>query len=364
MSDSVHITFGMIVLNGEPFTRYNLRSLYPYAHQIIVVEGACPGARNIATPDGHSRDGTLEILRRFQAEEDPEHKVVVVTGEDEGHPDGFWTEKDEMSQAYAKRATGNYLWQVDSDEFYRAEDIQSSIAMLRDNPDIDGMSFKQISFWGGFDYLVDAYYLRSGPEICHRLFRWGDGYTYVIHRPPTVHDAGGRNLRDLDYISGYDLAKKGIVMYHYSLLLPKQVIEKCDYYSSVDWIDRKRATQWADDVFFGLRRPYRVHNVYDQPGWLLRFNGSHPDQALKMRDDIVAGQVSVDLRPVDDIERLLGSPLYRGGIAVLKLLHPIYRIIQPPAAKWNRRFRKLIASPSTVIAQVRDRLRKPGSPEG
>src|SRR3546814_12516086 len=98
----------MIVLNGEPFLRYNLRSLYPYAHQIIVAECAAPCARNIATPQGHSRDGTLEVLRRFKQEEDPEDKVVIVTAEDEGHPDGFWPgEKDEQSRAYPKRATGN-----------------------------------------------------------------------------------------------------------------------------------------------------------------------------------------------------------------------------------------------------------------
>src|SRR3546814_12365174 len=35
MPQGPRITFGMIVLNGEPFLRYNLRSLYPYAHQII-----------------------------------------------------------------------------------------------------------------------------------------------------------------------------------------------------------------------------------------------------------------------------------------------------------------------------------------
>ena len=37
---SLQVTFGTIVLNGEPFTRHNLRALYPFAHQIIVVEGA------------------------------------------------------------------------------------------------------------------------------------------------------------------------------------------------------------------------------------------------------------------------------------------------------------------------------------
>ena len=103
------ITFGVIVLNGEPFVRYTLRSLYPFAHEIIVVEGAAPAAKNIATADGHSRDGTLGELRRFKAEEDPDGKVTVVTAEDEGRPDGWWHgEKHEQSRAYASRATGNW----------------------------------------------------------------------------------------------------------------------------------------------------------------------------------------------------------------------------------------------------------------
>ena len=46
------ITFGIIVLNGEPFTRYNLQALYPFAHEIIVVEGASLRAAPAATPTG------------------------------------------------------------------------------------------------------------------------------------------------------------------------------------------------------------------------------------------------------------------------------------------------------------------------
>ena len=64
------ITFGIIVLNGEPFTRYNLRALYPFAHEIIVAEGASFYATNAATSDGHSIDGTLKLYK-FKAEEDP-----------------------------------------------------------------------------------------------------------------------------------------------------------------------------------------------------------------------------------------------------------------------------------------------------
>ena len=39
MSEFPRISFGMIVLNGEPFVRYNLRAIYPFAYEIIIVEG-------------------------------------------------------------------------------------------------------------------------------------------------------------------------------------------------------------------------------------------------------------------------------------------------------------------------------------
>ncbi|MCL5102494.1 MAG: glycosyltransferase family 2 protein [Armatimonadetes bacterium] len=351
------ITFGMIVLNGEPFTIYNLRSLYPFAHEIIVVEGACPSAKNIATENGHSRDGTLEILRRFQVQEDPDHKLTIVTAEDEGHPDGFWTEKDEMSQAYARRATGNYLWQVDSDEFYKSEDMTRVISMLRHDPGITAVSFRQISFWGGFDYIVDGIYLRGGAEIYHRLFQWGPGYTYVKHRPPTVHDSQGRDLRDLGYVSGYDLEKQGIVMHHCSLLFPKQVTEKCDYYSNVDWTNRRKALEWADDVFFNLRRPYRVHNVYEHPSWLERFEGTHPEQILAMRNDIESGRLGIHLRRTDDIERLLSSPTYRCGRFVLKSASPVYCAMRPFVSRWGGRIHLVLRQPSLAVSKVLTRIR-------
>ena len=107
MSALPRISFGIIVFNGEPFTRYCLRALYPYAHEIIVVEGGHEGTAAVSTPDGHSTDGTLEAIQAFIAEEDPDHKVKLVTR------DGFWPMTDELgrrrtaqSRAYAELATG------------------------------------------------------------------------------------------------------------------------------------------------------------------------------------------------------------------------------------------------------------------
>lgn len=220
------VTFGVIVLNGEPFTRYCLRSLYPYAHQIVVVEGASPGAAGIATADGHSRDGTLDVVRRFKADEDHDGKLVIVTAEDEGHGDGFWPgEKDEQSRAYATRATGDYLWQVDIDEFYRDVDMHTVLGALRRNDGLTAVSFKMLTFWGDLGYAVDGWELRRGKDHYHRLFKWGPGYSYRTHRPPTVCDEHGVDLRELGWLDAPATAALGVRLFHYSLLLPQQVRE-------------------------------------------------------------------------------------------------------------------------------------------
>ncbi len=341
MSRYPRISFGMIVLNGEPFTRYTLRALYPYAHEIIVVEGAAPGAAKIASADGHSLDGTLDSLRAFKAAEDPQDKLVIVTR------DGFWSEKDEMSQAYAQRATGDYLWQVDVDEFYQPRDIEAICDLLVEQPSITALSFESVFFWAAPDYRVDSWYLRRGEAEFHRLFKWGQGYRYVTHRPPTVLDAQGRDLREQHWIRAKDLLARGIHLYHYSLLLPKQVREKCEYYSRAEWAQRQRILEWADEAYFKLRRPYHAHNVYEYPGCLYRFEGKHPPQVLQMWRDITQAGSGCETRPTEDIEALLNSRRYRLG-------RPLIMAANRPAL-WLRQTRIRL---KRLIARVLPRMLK------
>jgi len=320
MNKFPRISFGMIVFNGEPFVRYNLRALYPYAHEIIVVEGAAPGSSAIATPDGHSTDGTLQTLYDFKEQEDPENKVILII------KDGVWEgEKHEMSQAYANKATGDYLWQVDSDEFYMPEDIQVVGNMLNENPNITAVSFKMITFWGSINYSVDSWYLLRGANIYHRLFKWGAGYKYLTHRPPTVEDARGVDLRNVSWIRGEDMAKKGIMLYHYSLLFPKQVKDKSAYYSYAVGKGTSASPEWVQESYLSLKKPFRVHNVFKYPGWLEHYRGDHPPQALKMWQDVTSGILDIEVRPVNDVEKLLSSLWYPIGRIYLKVGFWIYQ---------------------------------------
>ena len=330
------VSFGMIVLNGLPLLPYNLRAIYPFAHQIIVVEGAAPGAATIATPDGHSRDGTLRELRRFAREEDPGGKLLLVTAEDEGHGDGFWPgEKDEESRAYAARATGDYLWQVDVDEFYMPDRIERILQVLVDRPGIMAVTFPTLNFWGSPDYVVDGWYLRRGAARCHRLFRWGPGFTYATHRPPTVLDEAGRDTRSVGWLDARATARLGVAMYHYSLLFPALVAEKVDYYSNWglfgDSFERERGQEWLADSYLTLRRPYRVHNAYRHPSWLRRFDGPVPPQIRRLTADVGQGEWSTAMRPTDDVEVLLHSTRYAAGRELLRLADPLDR--------WRRHLR-------------------------
>lgn len=308
------ISFGMIVLNGEPFTRYNICALYPFAHQIIVVEGACTSAAAVATSDGHSTDGTLEILQDFKRNEDPDNKLIIVTAQDEGHQDGFWPGKNEMSQAYARRATGNYLWQVDSDEFYHEEQIKRLISVLeRKRP--DAVSFPTITFWGGLDYITDSFYLiRDNAREYHRLFAWGAGYNYKTHFPPTVVDEQGVDLRRKFWLRARDLEKQNIFLFHYSLLFPLQVFNKVSYYKVRN---QSAIDSWEESVYRRLEKPFCAHNVYYHIGWLERFNGDHPNVVQSMMRDIKEKKINVELRDCQDVERLLSKKSYIFAVKIL-----------------------------------------------
>jgi hypothetical protein len=354
------VTFGIIVLNGEPFTRYCLRSLYPFAHEIIVVEGGHPDARAVTTPDGHSTDGTLDTLRRFKREEDPQDKVQIVTRE------GFWPKTDEFgnhrtpqSRAYAERATGGYLWQVDIDEFYRPQDLRAVLDMLARDPAITAVSFNVLPFWGGPGYISDGWRWRRGSLEFHRLFKWGPGFRYATHEPPTVLDERGRDLRSLRWMNGAQMQRRGVRLYHYDHLFPKQVLDKAAIYRYEKPRVCAEIERWAAEDYLHLQHPYHVERHYWLPSWLERYEGPHPPEAERMMDDIRAGRVATRLRPTDDVESLLAGRRYRAGRAALKALEPLDR-----AQRWARLQALRASHVPRKLAQLRALSHEPAPPAG
>ncbi len=318
------ISFGIIALNAMPLLEYNLRALYPVAHEIVVAEGAVRSANSLASEEGHSVDGTLEMLREFQSKHDPERKLRILSAAEEGYSDGFWPEKTEMSRAYTKHVSGDWLWQVDSDEFYLEEDLVA-IAKQLEEDEIDTVSFPYIEFFGGFGSTINGVWHKYHQPLCHRVFRWGPGYEYVSHRPPTVLDDEKRDLRSKKWLAKPKNDGKPVVMYHYSYVFPKQAEQKVGYYSSVDWTTAFRENQrWYQESYLNLRRPmFLGEKGWPHLQWLEPFKGRQPRTIRELIADLAAGRAPERLRQPDDIRRLLDSPLYaiqrflaRGGLAI------------------------------------------------
>jgi hypothetical protein len=163
----------------------------------------------------------------------------------------------------------------------------------------------------------------------------------------------GVDIRSTHWLDAYEMERRGIYLYHYSLVLPKQVLEKSEYYRNADWAKSAKAQEWAQEVFVKLERPYQIHNVYDYPGWLERFPKEHPPEIIAMKHDLESGQLGIDLRPTDDIEALLDSRSYHIGRWILKALTPVGLYLVP--ALWRDRYLRFRQDPWEYVFGWRKR---------
>jgi len=69
------------------------------------------------------------------------------------------------------------------------------LEMLASDPEITSVSFRAPSFWGSPGIEVQGWALQRGLRDYDRLYKWGPGYRYVTHEPPTVTDELHRDWR-------------------------------------------------------------------------------------------------------------------------------------------------------------------------
>lgn len=279
---SIKMSFGMIVFNGGYMLEENLKSIYPFAHDITITEGPVSHYRKKGFTT--STDNTVQIIRSFP---DPQNKISLIQGQ--------WDEKNDMCNAYMKRAKGDYIWHMDCDEFYKKEDMENVIKYLADNKDnCYSMAFRLRSFYGGFERYISGF--EENFEV-HRIKKMIPGQSrYTTHRPPTMlWPPSGRPCVNMGHhVNHYESHQKwGLWIYHYSHVFPKQVKAKMEYYKSLDsdgtgiisdywnrlFVPWMRANTEEDKLkaeapFKGVQEwvPQRRGDAYTA-----KFTGEHPD---------------------------------------------------------------------------------------
>ncbi len=305
-SSRPRITFGIIVLNGEPFIRYNLRSFYPFAHEIIVVEGAYWASKNMATSEGHSTDNTLKELYQFKREEDPRGIVKIIT------KNGLWGGLTEQCQAWTEKATGDYIWAIDIDEFYKPEDIKRIIDLLIADPLITMMSFKLIQFCFGFAYVLHSGrdFIPHGIMECRRIFKFGKGYKYTEHEPPTVINANGVDIKTIKYLNNEKTSQMGIYIYHYTAIFRRQVENKARAYALRGWKDKSKFALQFLKNWLTLENPFHIGWQYKYHTWIEKFEDTHPPEIIRLMGELKTNKIRIEMRDNSDIEKLLSSWRY------------------------------------------------------
>lgn len=266
------ITFGMIVFNAERtlpegMLKACIENVYDVAHEIIIVEGATKavthyfdGDTSSFTEDGKSTDSTLEILRSIP---DPKNKIKIIESR------GFWNGKTEMCNEWAKIATGDYVWQLDSDEFYHIHEIEKLIEYLRVNKP-DAVYFNAFHFFGGFEYCIDE---RSFPDWgsgpWFRLFRNEPGQSRWLSHEHPIYQCGNIVCNNANVMSQSETTNLGIKMYHYSYVTESQIDFKKKFYRNDVY-----PTAWEE---FKKEKSYRPLGAQ-----AYKFEGQHPDIIKKL----------------------------------------------------------------------------------
>jgi hypothetical protein len=219
MGYKMKITFGMIVLNGNQVLNETLRSVYPYAHQILIAEGPVLYWQEQGLKT--SNDGTNEILDNFP---DPDNKIKIVHSQ--------YSEKDEQCNAYMKHLKDDtdYLWNLDCDEVFKPTDIEIVMELL-DKHKYTSAGFKSVSFYGGFDKQLTGF--EESAEF-HRIKKVYPGSYWATHRPPTIaHKIPQEERLPERHLNFNELSGRyGVRMYHYSYVFPDQVKNKIQYYKA------------------------------------------------------------------------------------------------------------------------------------
>jgi glycosyltransferase involved in cell wall biosynthesis len=190
-------SFGLTLQDEDDFIENVLRSVYDVAYEIIIVEGAV----GEAVFDRESRDKTIERIEAFP---DPDSKITFIRGR--------WKDKIEQLNECMRAASGDYVWQLSSNEIYKVKDLNAIDELLSANKDrIDLVSLSRIN---------------SDPS--HKIFKREDGCYFSSDLPPTVVYPDSDKVRG--HLSAEVMARDfGVFIYHYSDVVHKLAEEKIEY---------------------------------------------------------------------------------------------------------------------------------------
>jgi hypothetical protein len=220
----MNIFFVTIVKDGMPFItwHYPMMRQLPFDWQWFVVEGAAApeNCTSWCAPikPGLSMDGTtqyLDSLSKF------DRRVVHLRNT-------YWHGKVNMFNAALEYLQEpSLLWQIDSDEIWRAEHMVNMERMFQQNPKLNCAYFF-CRYFVGADIVITTRngYGNNLAYEWNRVWKLNPGARFKTHEPPCLE-----NFVEKPFLHS-ETEKAGLVFDHYAYATEEQVRFKSEYYGS------------------------------------------------------------------------------------------------------------------------------------
>jgi hypothetical protein len=244
-----------IILNGYHHLIHNdyYKKMIENFDYWIIVEGAsysngstswCKEISDLYQKKGRSIDGTVEFLEKISSEHD---NVILIKS------NGFWKSKDEQVnvaiEEVRKITRQCFLWQVDIDEQWELEDLETAEKELIENDAKTGQ-FKCMHYVGKDLIAIGEW--GEGPY--NRLWKWS-GEKFYIHEPPILERGNGKEV------------SLSPIFRHYSYFFEKDVRFKNDWYGGhedilIRWIDIQNEKKFPIHISRLITGPWGNTNTF------------------------------------------------------------------------------------------------------
>jgi hypothetical protein len=221
---TVKLSANIMALNEDFWIDKQLNHIYDFFDEIVICEGTelktssgrIGFERDAVSVDGLSTSNMAEVIESFP---DPDNKIKYIKI-------GICNNKVDMNNVMYNNSTGDYVWEIDADEFYHHETMDNIKNYLSSNKDVNQINFRMHHF---IDFNNSIH--RDGGEgwgdnaaVC-RIFRKEVGNRFITHRPPTItYKTPGK------IITREESLQNGWIMYHYGYVFDSQVERKTSYY--------------------------------------------------------------------------------------------------------------------------------------
>jgi glycosyl transferase family 2 len=252
--------------NEEGWIEYVLKNNYDEFDVIRIVEGAVEG-RPGSTPDGHSTDRTLEIIRNFP---DPDDKIELY------QLGRHFKSLEEQKQIFLDVASeGEWLFIVDADEFYMEGDVTRVRRAIEKNPNSSEIIPTFLHFYRDF-FHVKAPHPEWQPQH-QRIIKYRPGMRYHTHPVATLPDGVCSYFHP--QMQPLRHTVPGLYIYHYGHAKGHEFHKmKAEFYRSELEKFEGRGGNAANE--FDLKLDEFV-NFRENPETILSYDGPHPEALIE-----------------------------------------------------------------------------------